>query len=42
LTYSEEGLEIRDMPDGVYEFTDYLDDDGFEDKLVPFILKLLF
>lgn len=27
--------EIEKMPDGSYEFTDYLDDDGFVDKLVP-------
>jgi len=42
LTYSERRTreEIRDMPDGVYEFADYLDDDGFEDKLVPIHLKI--
>ena len=32
--------EIAAMPDGNYEFTDYLDDDGFEDKLVPNHLKI--
>jgi N-methylhydantoinase B len=32
--------EIRALPDGTYEFTDYLDDDGFEDKLVPIHLKI--
>ncbi len=32
--------EIAKMPDGSYEFTDYLDDDGFEDKLVPLHLTI--
>ena len=33
--------EIKNMPDGTYEFTDYLDDDGFVDKLVPLHLKII-
>lgn len=32
--------EIKAMPDGSYEFTDYLDDDGYEDKLLPIHLKI--
>jgi N-methylhydantoinase B len=32
--------EIKKMPPGEYEFTDYLDDDGFGDKLVPIHLKI--
>ena len=42
VNYSERRTreEIRILPDGTYEFTDYLDDDGFEDKLIPLHLKI--
>ena len=42
LNYSERRTreEIRNLPDGTYEFTDYLDDDGFQDKLIPIHLKI--
>jgi len=35
LTYSEQRMkaEISEIPDGVYEFEDYVDDDGIEDKV---------
>lgn len=43
MNYSERRTreEIRKLPDGEFEFTDYLDDDGFEDKLVPIKLKIV-
>ena len=42
LNYAEKRTreEISNMPDGSYEFTDYLDDDGFEDKIVPIHLRI--
>jgi len=42
MDYSERRTreEIRKLPDGEYEFTDYLDDDGFEDRLIPIKLKI--
>ena len=42
INYSERRTreEIRKLPDGEYEFTDYLDDDGFEDRLIPIKLKI--
>jgi N-methylhydantoinase B len=42
LNYAERRTreEIRNLPDGTYEFTDYLDDDGFEDKLIPIHLQI--
>jgi N-methylhydantoinase B len=42
MDYSERRTrqEILNLPDGEYEFTDYLDDDGFVDKLVPMHLKI--
>jgi N-methylhydantoinase B len=42
MDYSERRTreEIRKLPDGEYEFTDYLDDDGLEDRLVPIKLKI--
>src|SRR5439155_9987741 len=42
MDYSERRTreEIKALPDGVYEFTDCLDDDGFEDKLIPIRLKI--
>ncbi|PPR11469.1 MAG: Acetophenone carboxylase delta subunit [Alphaproteobacteria bacterium MarineAlpha11_Bin1] len=37
LNYAERMTreEIRKWPDGVYEFTDYIDDDGFTDEPIP-------
>jgi len=32
--------EIRRMPDGVYEFTDYMDDDGITDEPIKLHLKI--
>jgi N-methylhydantoinase B len=42
MNYSERRTreEIQKLPDGTYEFTDYLDDDGFEDRLIPIRLKI--
>jgi N-methylhydantoinase B len=42
LDYSERIVreEIRAMPDGVYEFTDYVDEDGMDPDPVPIRLKL--
>jgi N-methylhydantoinase B len=42
MDYSERRTreEIRKLPDGDYEFTDYLDDDGFEDRLIPIKLRI--
>jgi len=42
MNYSERRTreEIKNLPDGEYEFTDYLDDDGFVDKLIPMHLKI--
>jgi N-methylhydantoinase B len=42
MDYSERRTreEIANLPDGDYEFTDYLDDDGFVDKLIPLHLKI--
>lgn len=42
MDYSERRTreEIKKLPDGEYEFTDYLDDDGFEDRRVPIRLKI--
>jgi N-methylhydantoinase B len=42
MDYSERRTrqEILNLPDGEYEFTDYLDDDGFVDKLIPIHLKI--
>ena len=33
-------LAIREIPDGVYEFTDYLDDDGIEPEPIPIQVTL--
>ena len=37
LDYSERRTreDLRKLPDGAYEFTDYMDDDGFGSDLVP-------
>jgi N-methylhydantoinase B len=42
MDYSERRTrqEIKNLPDGEYEFTDYLDDDGFVDELIPIHLKI--
>jgi len=42
LDYSERIVreEIRAMPDGVYEFTDYVDEDGMDPDPIPIRLKL--
>jgi len=42
LDYSERIVreEIRAMPDGVYEFTDYVDEDGMDPEPVPIHLRL--
>jgi N-methylhydantoinase B len=42
VEYSERRVraEISVMPDGVYEFTDYLDDDGFRPDPVRFTVKI--
>jgi N-methylhydantoinase B len=42
MNYSERRTreEIKNLPDGEYSFTDYLDDDGFVDKLIPLHLKI--
>jgi N-methylhydantoinase B len=42
MDYSERRTreEIKKLPDGEYEFTDYLDDDGFEDRLIPIKLRI--
>lgn len=32
--------ELRDLPDGSYEFTDYMDDDGFEKGPIPIHVKI--
>jgi N-methylhydantoinase B len=42
MDYSERRTreEIRKLPDGEYEFTDYLDDDGFVDSLIAIKLKI--
>jgi len=42
MDYSERRTreEIKKLPDGEYEFADYLDDDGFEDRLIPIKLKI--
>ena len=42
LDYSERLCrdEIRRMPDGTYEFTDYVDEDGMDPEPIPIRLKL--
>lgn len=42
LDYSERIVreEIRAMPDGVYEFTDYVDEDGMDPDPIPIRVKL--
>ena len=42
MDYSERRTreEIKNLPDGEYSFTDYLDDDGFVDELIPMHLKI--
>lgn len=42
LDYSERVVraEIESWPDGVYEFTDYLDGDGFTTDPIPIVIKL--
>ncbi len=42
LDYSERmtRAEIQAIPDGVYQFTDYIDDDGFDDQPIPICVKL--
>jgi len=42
LDYAERltRAEIRAMPDGEYEFTDYLDDDGIDPGSIPIHLKI--
>lgn len=42
LDYSERRTreELRDLPDGNYEFTDYMDDDGFEEGPIPIHVKI--
>ncbi|MEC7489304.1 MAG: hydantoinase B/oxoprolinase family protein [Pseudomonadota bacterium] len=32
--------EIREWPDGTYEFTDYIDDDGFSDTPLPITVSI--
>jgi N-methylhydantoinase B len=32
--------EIRSLPDGVYEYTDYIDDDGFRPESIPIKVKI--
>ena len=32
--------EIREWPDGTYEFTDYIDDDGFSDTPLPITISI--
>src|SRR4029079_7953666 len=32
--------EIRSLPDGVYEYTDYMDDDGVHPEHIPIRVKL--
>ena len=42
LDYSERRTreELRNLPDGSYEFTDYMDDDGFEEGPIPIHIKI--
>ena len=42
LDYAERRTreDIRALPDGEYEFTDYMDDDGFGSDLVPLHVKI--
>lgn len=42
LDYSERRAreELRNLPDGSYEFTDYLDDDGFGEGPIPIHAKI--
>lgn len=43
LNYSERMVrdEIRALPDGVYEFTDYIDDDGFDPDPIRLHVKII-
>jgi N-methylhydantoinase B len=43
LDYAERmtRAEIRTWPDGTYEFTDYIDDDGFGSGPLPIVVKLV-
>jgi N-methylhydantoinase B len=42
LAYSERMTRqlIKNMPDGVYHFTDYLDDDGYGQETIPITVKI--
>ena len=42
LDYAERRTreELSNLPDGSYEFTDYMDDDGFDEGPIPIHIKI--
>ncbi|MBN2169389.1 MAG: hydantoinase B/oxoprolinase family protein [Actinobacteria bacterium] len=42
MDYSEKltRIAIKDIPDGIYNFTDYLDDDGFKTRDIPIKVRV--